>query len=86
MSQCECSAPLTGGPHATWCPVAAAARLAASKMTTEQHRARHVELHKMLDELVADWMTHTGKRPSSSSVLELLEWSNTQTVEPTEKT
>lgn len=56
-----------------------------AKLTREQHRARHEELHKMLDELAADWMVHTGKRCSTGTVLELMEWSNQQRVEPTEK-
>ena len=54
-------------------------------MTREQHRARHEELHRMLDELVADWITHTGNRPGGSTVLELVEWSAQQKIEPTEK-
>jgi len=54
-------------------------------MTREQHRARHGELHKMLDELVADWIAHTGRRSGQGTVLELMEWSATQTIEPTER-
>lgn len=49
-----------------------------------QHRARHVMLHKMLDELLADWITHTNKLPSQSTCMELMEWSYAQTIEPTE--
>lgn len=52
--------------------------------TREQHQARHVELHKALDELVADWIRHTGKMPSTSSVMELMLWSHEQTQDPTE--
>jgi hypothetical protein len=52
-------------------------------MTHEQHRARHGELHKMLDELVADWIAQTGKAPSQGTVLELIEWSGAQAIEPT---
>jgi len=26
----------------------------------ESHKARHVFLHRMLDELLGDWITHTG--------------------------
>ncbi len=48
-----------------------------------RHRRRHVELHAKLDELVADWCGHTGRRPSAATVLELMQWSNQQTKEPT---
>ena len=76
---------MTGAPHANWCPATLEQRLANTQMTHEQHRARHVELHKMVDELVADWISHTRGRPSQSTVLELLEWSAAQAVEPTER-
>lgn len=48
------------------------------------HKARHALLHAMLDELVADWLQHTKKRPSSSSVLELMNWANEQRLHPME--
>ena len=54
-------------------------------MTPDEHRERHRELHKAFDELLADFLTHTEKLPSKTSVLELMTWSNEQTVEPTEK-
>lgn len=50
----------------------------------EQHQARHVELHRALDELVADWLRHTRKLPSTSSVMDLMQWSHQQTLNPTE--
>lgn len=53
-------------------------------MNHEDHRQRHIELHKSLDELVADWIGHTEGLPSSSSILELLNWSYSQTQNPTE--
>jgi hypothetical protein len=43
------------------------------------HRARHVLLHKHLDELLADFIRHTRKRPSETTMLEFLEWSAGQT-------
>jgi hypothetical protein len=52
-------------------------------MTPEEHKARHQELHKYLDELVADWVTHTTCLPSKSTVLDLIQWSAKQTEEPT---
>ena len=55
---------------------------ALNKPVGEAHRAIHAELHKALDELVADWIDSPG-RPSISknSVLELMQWSAEQTKE-----
>jgi hypothetical protein len=50
----------------------------------ETHRARHVELHRLLDELLADMIQQTGCLPSRTTILELLQWSHAQTVNPTE--
>lgn len=52
-------------------------------MTEEQHRQRHVELHQALDELIADWIRHTGKSFSRSTIYELMEWSSQQMENPT---
>lgn len=49
------------------------------------HRERHEVLHRALDELVADWVTHTEGLPSQNSVMELMSWSHQQTLNPTEK-
>jgi hypothetical protein len=49
------------------------------------HRGRHQLLHSHLDELVADWITHTKKLPSKSTVLELMEWSSKQAKRPDHK-
>jgi hypothetical protein len=54
-------------------------------MTKEQHIARHVELHSKLDELVADYILHTEKTLSETTVMQLLEWSATQLTDPTEE-
>lgn len=54
-------------------------------MTKEEHIKRHKELHQMLDELLADFINHTGKLPSKSNLLELVEWSHKQTMNPDEK-
>lgn len=48
----------------------------------ESHRARHRYLHRMLDELVADWIRHTDGRPSKNSVLDLMKWANGQRDNP----
>jgi hypothetical protein len=53
-------------------------------LDTETHRARHIELHRSLDELLADMIQQTSCLPSKITVLELLQWSHTQTVNPTE--
>lgn len=57
----------------------------AEKMSQEEHKARHVELHKKLDELLADFIEQTGKTPSETTVMEFLTWSFEQTKQPTEK-
>lgn len=50
----------------------------------EEHRIIHVELHKKLDELVADFISHNENvLPSQTSILELIQWSHQQTMKPT---
>ncbi|HEY1896723.1 MAG TPA: hypothetical protein VGG62_10645 [Terracidiphilus sp.] len=53
-------------------------------MTEAEHRARHIELHKALDELCADWVAHQGwgKLFSNSTIMELMQWSHEQTIRP----
>ena len=51
---------------------------------TEEHKKRHILLHKHMDELVADYMSHTNKMPSQTNLMELIEWSCEQTKNPTE--
>ena len=51
-------------------------------MTKKEHIERHEKLHNSLDELVADWLTHTKKFPSKSTITELLKWSHEQTKNP----
>jgi hypothetical protein len=56
-------------------------------MTIEEHRARHVELHRALDELFADYISH---QPLTSSgflqrpIHDLIKWSHEQSLNPTE--
>jgi hypothetical protein len=51
----------------------------------ERHKQRHVELHANLDELTADFLAQNqGKRPSVTTVSELMKWSFEQTKTPTE--
>ena len=54
-------------------------------MKTKEHKLIHISLHKNLDQLIADFIFHTEKLLSETSVMEFLEWSYTQTKEPTEK-
>jgi len=51
-------------------------------MTHSEHKEKHKILHKALDELVADFISHTEKMPSDTTVLELMKWSQGQTVKP----
>lgn len=55
------------------------------RLTPEQHRQRHVQLHAMLDELVADYLTqHQRALPSTTPLLALMVWAHEQTITPTE--
>jgi len=47
-----------------------------------QHEQRHKLLHEHLDELVADWIMRTEKRPSQGTILELMHWSGVQARQP----
>jgi hypothetical protein len=54
-----------------------------AKYTPEQHVVRHQMLHVMLDELLADFLWHhKDKRPSNTTIEELLMWSHQQTINP----
>ena len=55
-------------------------------MTTDEHKACHVRLHKQLDELVADWITHVPKASINRPLIDFMQWSHEQTIEPTEET
>ena len=48
------------------------------------HQARHKELHEHLDELLADFITHTKGMPSKNTILDLMRWSHEQTIAPSE--
>lgn len=48
-----------------------------------EHKERHIKLHQNLEKLVADFVAHTGKLPSQTTLIELLSWSNKQTTNPT---
>lgn len=55
-------------------------------MDIEEHKARHLVLHKGFDELMADYLRHNfGALPSKISLLDLAKWSYEQTTNPTEE-
>jgi hypothetical protein len=49
-------------------------------MTKEEHAARHKELHKALDELVADFIENSRPRGSltKNTIFDLIMWSSAQ--------
>ncbi len=53
-------------------------------MTPEQHKKRHEELHKALDELFADYITHHPDQRGfiNMPLIDLLDWSAKQTACP----
>jgi len=53
-------------------------------MNKEDHIQRHRTLHYHLDELVADYVSSSNKLLENTTVLELLEWSHLQTINPFE--
>jgi len=54
-------------------------------MNEKEHKQRHVELHKALDELLADFISHTTFLPSKTTIFELMRWSHQQTIKPTKE-
>ena len=53
-------------------------------MDKQQHMDKHIILHTMLDELVADYILHQKRLLSETTVLELIRWSYKQTISPEE--
>lgn len=51
-------------------------------MTDKKHQLRHQELHKAFDELLADFIGNTKRLPSKTTIMEFMEWSYQQTVNP----
>lgn len=55
------------------------------EMTKEEHKKRHEILHHGLDELMADMIDQTCAMPSTTTVMELMQWSHEQTKKPTNR-
>jgi hypothetical protein len=55
-------------------------------MKNEEHKNRHIELHKAFDELFADFIRcHPEETQfTNKPILELMNWSYQQTITPTE--
>jgi hypothetical protein len=58
-------------------------------MTFQEHRQRHIELHRALDELYADFLSHNLRPGHSANFFpvtmdRLMEWSYRQTQSPDE--
>jgi hypothetical protein len=58
-----------------------------AKQEELRHRERHVELHKHLDELLADFLGSTNCQhlPTETPLMTLMEWSFKQSNSPTEE-
>ena len=54
-------------------------------MELKEHKERHILLHKQFDELLADFIDHTGNLPSKTTTMALMKWSYKQTQMPDEK-
>jgi len=51
-------------------------------MTIKEHKERHLQLHRSFDELIADFIHNTSNSLSKTSILDLVEWSYKQTLDP----
>lgn len=64
----------------------------AERLTPEEHKTRHLELHQALDELYADYLAHNLPRAGDPlkadffpvSLNDLMAWSFKQTQSPDE--
>jgi hypothetical protein len=72
-----------GNPQ--WLPYAVDEELTRGNGARVTHRARHVELHRAFDELLADYLLHVpGSLPSKITATDLMTWSHAQTIAPTD--
>jgi len=56
-------------------------------MTIEEHKKRHIKLHRALDELFADFIFHHPDQIEflKMPIMKLMKWSHGQTIKPREK-
>lgn len=54
-------------------------------MTIQEHIKRHQELHRALDELLADFISHQRGPILETPIKTLVAWSHQQTIYPDEK-
>ncbi len=52
------------------------------ELSKEELIARHKELHKGLDQLVACYITESKKNLTGTNLMEFMEWSFQQTINP----
>lgn len=53
-------------------------------MTKDEHIKAHVDLHRSFDLLLADFIQHNSdRRLSNTTIMELMQWSHAQTLDPT---
>ncbi len=57
---------------------------ATKHLSKEKHRARHIELHRALDELIADFALARKGPILSLPISNLIAWSYLETRRPTE--
>jgi len=61
--------------------------ISANQLKEKQtHQERHIFLHKCLDELLSDFIYHTGELPTETKISDFMEWSHSQTINPTKRT
>ena len=51
-------------------------------MKFKEHVQRHKESHQTFNELLDDFMLHTKKLPSKTTLMEFMEWSHSQIFNP----
>lgn len=52
-------------------------------LTRDEIIERHKKLHQSFDELIACFLTETGKLPSKTGLMEFMEWSHKMITNPT---
>lgn len=55
--------------------------MADKELIRIEHRERHLDLHKKLDELFTDFIQH-GNGNTTNTILDLITWSYKQNIKP----